>query len=193
MKLRQLLRRLQNSERHHNKIYFALFILLFFILFLPVFFQVRFEFLKPFGIIGVFLINVLGSATIFVPTPALLATGAIGTQHNIIFVSLIGALGASLGECTTFLFGYTSNKILDLEKHRILKKFKEKIFEKWGTATILFFAFVPNPLFDGIGMIAGVSKYPIKKFLILTFIGRFIRFMVVLFIFKYLVWPLHWP
>ncbi len=184
--MKPILARLRRSERHHKKLYFALLIFLGIILFLPVFFQVRFHFLRSFGLVGVFLINFFGSATVFLPAPGLISVGISATQSDPLLVAIIGALGASLGEGTTFLFGYTSNKFFNLEKHKFLKKFKKKVFDRWGEIVILVFAFVPNPLFDGIGIIAGISKFPIKKFLILTFIGRLSRYVVIAYVSSYI-------
>ncbi len=185
--MKPILAQLRKSERHHKKLYFTLLILLGFILFLPVFFQIRFHSLRSFGLIGVFFINFFGSATIFLPAPGLLSVGISATQSNPFLVALIGAIGASLGESTTFLFGYTSNKFFNLEKHKWLKKFKKNVFDKYGEIVILAFAFIPNPLFDGIGMIAGVSKYPVKKFILLTFIGRLCRYIVIAYLSSYII------
>lgn len=187
MKLTSLLSKFRRSEKQHKKLYFALVIILGFILFLPVFFQLKFHWLRSFGVLGVFLINLLGSATIFLPAPGLLSVGITATQTNPFIVAVFGALGASLGESTTFLFGYSSNKVLELERHKFLKKFKKKVFDRWGSAVILFFAFTPNPLFDGIGMIAGLSKFPIKKFIFLTFIGRLGRYLVIAYLTSYII------
>ncbi len=185
--MKKLLARLKSSERHHKKLYFALLIFLGFLLFLPVFFQIRFHSLRSLGLIGVFLINFFGSATVFLPAPGLISVGISATQSHPLLVAIIGALGASLGEGTTFLFGYTSNKFLNLEKHKFIKRFKTKVFDRWGEIVVLVFAFVPNPVFDGIGIIAGLSKFPVKKFLILTFIGRLSRYIVIAYVSSYLI------
>ena len=177
---------MRRNERHHKKLYFAALVFLTFILFLPVFFQIRFHNLGSLGLVGVFLINFFGSATVFLPAPGLLSVGISATQSNPLLVAIIGALGASLGEGTTFLFGYTSNKFLRLEKHKFILKFKKRVFDRWGAAVILLFAFFPNPLFDGVGMLAGLSKYPIKKFLLLTFIGRLLRYIVIAYVSSYI-------
>lgn len=186
MTIKSLLARVINSERHHKKLYFALLILLGLILFLPVFFQIRFQSLRSFGLIGVFFINLFGSATVFLPAPGLLSVGISATQSHPLLVAFVGALGASIGEGTTFLFGYTSTKFFNIEKHKWLLKFKKNVFDKWGAAVILLFAFLPNPLFDGIGMLAGISKYSVKKFLILTFIGRLCRYIVIAYVSSYI-------
>ncbi len=180
--MKKIIALISKNERHHKKLYFLLLLVLGFILFLPVFFQIRFHSLRSFGLLGVFLLNFLGSATVFLPSPAFISVSITATQSNPLLVAFIGALGASLGEATTFLFGLTSNKFFNLEKHKWIYKFKKNIFDKWGEVVILLFAFIPNPLFDGIGMLAGVSKFPIKRFLVLTFIGRFMRYIAIAYL-----------
>lgn len=186
MTLKSLLKKVRRNENHHKKLYFLALILLGIILFLPVFFQIRYHELRSFGLLGVFLLNLIGSATIFFPTPAFLSVGITATQTNPLLVAFVAALGASLGEGTTFLFGLTSNKFFNLEKHKILKKFKKIIHNKWGGGTILALAFIPNPFFDGIGILAGLSRYPIKRFLLLTFFGRFLRYIVIGYVSVYI-------
>lgn len=186
MTFRTLLKKIQRSEQHHQKLYFIAFLLLGIVLFLPVFYQIQHQELRSLGLVGVFLLNLIGSATIFLPSPAFLSVGISATQIDPIIVAFVASLGAAIGEGTTFLFGYSSRKILNLEKHKGLRKFKHRIFDRWGTFVILGFAFFPNPFFDGIGMLAGISHYPIKKFLILTFIGRFMRYLVIGYVSSYI-------
>lgn len=186
MTVKTLLRKVRRNENHHKKLYFAVLVLLGIIFFLPVFFQIRYHELRSFGLLGVFLLNLIGSATIFFPTPAFLSVGITATQTNPLLVAFIGALGAALGEGTTFLFGFTSIKFFNLEKHKVLKKVKKIIHNKWGGIVILAFAFIPNPFFDGIGILAGLSRYPIKRFLLLTFCGRFLRYIVIGYVSVYI-------
>jgi len=157
------------------------------ILFLPVFYQINHREFRSLGLVGVFLLNLIGSATIFLPTPAFLSVGISATTTNPLLVAFVAAFGGAIGEGTTFLFGYTSSKAFNLEKHKSLKKFKKNIFDKWGGMVILALAFIPNPLFDGIGIVAGISKYPIKRFLMLTFFGRLLRYIVIGYVSSYVI------
>lgn len=186
MTLKNLLKRIQKNEHHHQKLYFALFLLLGILLFFPVYYQINHQEFRHLGLVGVFLLNLIGSAAIFLPSPAFISVGISATQINPLLVALIAALGASIGEGTTFLFGYSSNKILKLEKYKQLKKFKKNVFDKYGAAAILVLAFFPNPFFDGIGIIAGLAHYPIKRFIILTFIGRLLRYILIGYVSSYI-------
>lgn len=188
MRLKPLLAQFRKNQRHHRKLYFVSLFGLGIILFLPIFYQINHQEFRSLGLIGVFFLNLIGSATIFLPTPAFLSVGISATRINPLLVALVAASGGAIGEGTTFLFGYTSAKAFNLGKHKSLKRFKQNIFDKWGGLVILIFAFFPNPLFDGIGMVAGVSKYPIKRFLVLTFLGRLLRYIVIGYVSSYLVY-----
>ena len=51
----------------------------------------------------------------------------------------------------------------------------------YGGRTILVLAFIPNPLFDVAGMIAGILKMPLWKFLLFCWIGKTLK----MFLFAY--------
>lgn len=186
MKLKPLLAQLRKNQKHHQKLYFVAFIILGIILFLPVIYQIQHQELRSLGLVGVFLLNLIGSATIFLPSPAFVSVGISATQTSPLLVAFVAALGAAIGEGTTFLFGYSSNKILKLEKHKGLRKFKKNVFDKYAAAVIFILSFFPNPLFDGIGMIAGIAHYPIKRFLFITFIGRLLRYLLIGYVSSYI-------
>jgi len=49
---------------------------------------------------------------------------------------------------------------------------------KYGDVTILVLAFIPNPLFDVAGAIAGILRMPVWKFLIYCVIGKILKMMM---------------
>lgn len=191
MRIKLLLAQFRKTQKHHQKLYFLLLVFLGFLLFFPVFYQLKHQQFRSLGLLGVFLLNFIGSATLFLPTPAFVSVGISAIKSNPLLVAVVGASGAALGEGTVFLFAYTSNKFFNLEKHLWLKKLKKIIVNRWGALVILFFAFIPNPFFDGIGIVAGLAKYPIKKYLLLTFIGRLFRYILIGYFAIYIVYGSH--
>ncbi len=139
-----------------------------------------FEGTRTLGLIGIFIINLISSATFFVSGPAFLTVIAGGSIYPPLLVALVASLGASVGDLVSFAFGYSS-------RHVALKKFENKqwfiwvesLFRRHGVWIIFFFAFVPNPIFDAIGLIAGVFKFKWKTFFILILLGRFARFIIL--------------
>lgn len=132
--------------------------------------------LQGYGYLGIFLISVLGNSTIIIPAPVILTAFVGGSLFNPFLVGIITAMGATIGELTGFMAGFGGQAIVPKNKNY------EKIqgwMKKSGFLTIFVLAVIPNPLFDLAGMVSGITKYPIKKFLLATFLGKSIKFLVV--------------
>jgi uncharacterized membrane protein YdjX (TVP38/TMEM64 family) len=132
--------------------------------------------LSELGYLGVFLINLVGSATVIIPAPAFIASFIGGSIYNPILVGLFSAVGASIGELTGYLAGYGGSAVIKEDKNY-------RKVEKWmtrnGFLTILVLAAIPNPFFDISGIISGVTNYSIRKFLLATLIGKSIKFLII--------------
>lgn len=145
------------------------------LLFLPVFFDIDLQTFTTLGLVGLFIINFLGSATIFLPTPAILSVAVAAIVFNPIIVALVAAVASSLGEAIAFIFGYSSMQMFDSRKHENIFRITKALVHWKGGILIPVFALIPNPFFDGLGILAGMSGFPIKNFLLFTFFGRFVR------------------
>jgi membrane protein YqaA with SNARE-associated domain len=78
--------------------------------------------LKAYGLVGIFLISVLGNATIILPVPVVLTAFVGGSVYNPILVSVITALGPTIGELTGYLAGLSGQEIvLENEKAQKIK------------------------------------------------------------------------
>lgn len=130
--------------------------------------------LTNYGYLGVFLINLVGSATIILPTPSLVATFIGGSIYNPLLVGIFSGIGAGIGELTGYLAGFGGSAFITENKNY-------KRIEKWmnlnGFATILILAIIPNPIFDLSGIFSGATHYSLKKFLTAVLIGKTVRFI----------------
>lgn len=130
--------------------------------------------LAGYGYFGIFLINLVGSATVLVPTPAIVATFIGGSIYNPLLVGIISGIGASIGETTGYMAGYGGSVLIKENKN-----FKR--VEKWmninGFLTIFILACIPNPIFDLTGIFAGATKYSFKKYFLAVILGKTIRFI----------------
>jgi uncharacterized membrane protein YdjX (TVP38/TMEM64 family) len=131
--------------------------------------------LKAYGYPGIFLFSILANATIFVPVPGVVFTSAMGAVFNPLFVSVAAGAGAALGELSGYLAGFSGQAVVEgSERYQRVVRW----MEKYGDITILVLAFIPNPLFDLAGIIAGILKMPIWKFLIYCVIGKILKMMM---------------
>jgi membrane protein YqaA with SNARE-associated domain len=162
--------------------YAALFLLSALLLFSPLYLKVDFNYLKSLGIFGVALFNFISASTIFFPAPGIVATGIGGALYNPLLVALASSIGSTLGESISFLFGHSGRKITHPKNHTFMESIYKIIHHKHGGWLIVLIAFIPNPVFDAVGIIAGLALYPLRKFLMLVFIGRFARDMIVAYV-----------
>lgn len=137
---------------------------------------------SEFGYLGIFLVTLLGNATVILPAPAFIVTYVGGSIYNPVLVAVAAGLGATIGELTGFMAGY-GGKVL-IEENKKYERVR-KWMEKSGFLTLLILAAIPNPIFDIAGMIAGATGYPLKKFILATILGKIIKFLVLAFIGKF--------
>ena len=137
---------------------------------LAVWLSARTSELGEFGYLGGFLAMLIGSATVFLPAPALAVVVGLGAVvSSPLLLGVAAGLGATMGEITGYFAGYGGHKIVEGQKHYR----KVKVFiERRGFVAIAVLAFIPNPLFDIAGVIAGSTRYPLVKFLAATLIGK---------------------
>ena len=135
--------------------------------------------LETYGYFGIFIISILGSATIVIPAPTILATFVEGGIFNPFLVGIVSALGATIGELTGYIAGSSGRSIINKEE-KLVKV--EGWMKKYGLWTIFVLAVIPNPLFDLAGMVSGAGKIPVWKFMLVTLLGKTIKFLVIAFI-----------
>lgn len=135
----------------------------------------RIQELQGYGYPGIFLFSILANATILIPIPGVVFTSAMGAVFNPLFVSLAAGTGAALGELSGYLAGFSGQAVVEgsARYERVVRW-----MDKFGEVTILILAFIPNPLFDLAGMVAGILKMPVWKFLVYCVIGKILKMMM---------------
>lgn len=131
--------------------------------------------LQAFGYPGIFLVSILANATILIPVPGVVFTSAMGAVFNPFWVSIAAGSGAALGELSGYMAGFSGQAVVEnAERYdRVVHWMR-----KYGDITILVLAFIPNPLFDLAGMLAGMLKMPVWKFLFYCVIGKVLKMMI---------------
>lgn len=160
---------------------FVTFIISLLLVVVAISFQEKLADFKSFGILGIFLINFFGSATIFVPAPAIASVFAGGAIYNPFLVALVSALGAGLGDMVGYFLGY-SGKNLFIKNHHTWYVFIRDLFKKFGSVVIFLFALIPNPFFDAIGIVAGALSFSPYRFFFLLFAGRLFRDLLLAYL-----------
>jgi membrane protein DedA with SNARE-associated domain len=160
------------------------------LLILPLYVDLSKDRLQGFGYGGVFLANLLSTATVFVPVPGLTAVGQAliiqqGNILNPVYVGLLGGTGMALGEITAYAAGAVGSEMVE-EEHiqapRLVRPAVVKIIswinwlmDNYGFATLLVLSAIPNPAFELAGITAGASRMNFPRFMVAVLIGKNIR------------------
>jgi membrane protein YqaA with SNARE-associated domain len=139
------------------------------------FFPIDWEKVGNWGYLGVFLVTFVATASFILPIPYLLIVARAGMFLNPLVVTLVAGLAGALGELTGYIIGASGRDLIargkwyDKANHWMVT---------YGFWCVVFFAFVPNPVFDAIGFAAGVLRYPVWKFIVACFLGKSLKFLL---------------
>jgi len=128
-----------------------------------------------YGYPGIFLISLIGNATVILPAPSLALVFALGGVLDPILVGLAAGLGETLGELTGYLAGYSGQAVIEN------REIYDRLFgwmRKYGLATIFFLSVIPNPFFDLAGIAAGASRFPVGYFILSCWLGKTLKTIV---------------
>lgn len=169
--------RAQNIKAVRAKIVLRLLVMLF-VLALTVLLVInreRVQQLEGYGYPGIFLVSMLANATLILPVPGVLITSAMGAVFNPFWVAVAAGSGAALGELSGYLAGFSGQVVV--ERTQAYDRM-EGWMKKYGERVVLLMAFIPNPLFDMAGIVAGALKMPLRRFLFWCWVGKVLKMLV---------------
>jgi len=135
-------------------------------------------FITSFGYLGLFIISIIGTATILFPFPIDVIIFASGGFLNPILSGIIAGIGSAIGELTSYYTGRAGRKVISMRKEKKIFLKTKKLFNKYSFWIIPIFAFTPLPM-DIIGLVCGGLNYNVKKFFIGSLIGKIPRTLIL--------------
>ncbi len=130
------------------------------------------------GYAGLFVISLISSATIFLPAPGGAAIIVAGAVLNPMLVGLVAGTGSAFGELTGYALGFAGQS--KLQKGRWYQRVKRYMCGRTGLI-IFVVAATPNPFMDLSGIAAGAICYPVRRFLLFTWMGKVIKMTALAF------------
>lgn len=131
---------------------------------------------SPIGLLVLFGLAVLSSATLILPAPGPALTAIAGAAGDPIVVGIVAGLGQAVGELTGYAAGWSGRSLLpdNATTNRI-----SNLLQRRGLIVIFVLALVPNPLFDLAGIAAGVLRLPVLGYLAAAAGGKIIKNIIV--------------
>ena len=141
-------------------------------LFLPI----DYGLLESYGYVGVFLVTLITTGALVLPIPYLAVIMRAATVLDPVAVALVAGLAAALGELTAYLLGAGGRRLLKAGR---AQRIADRWMRRYGFLSVLFFAFIPNPAFDAVGVAAGALRYPAWRFTLACFLGKSAKFLLL--------------
>ena len=123
--------------------------------------------------------SALISATLFPLGSEALLIYDIKEGYNLYLLIAVATIGNTLGSVINYFFVFIGEEYL-ISKNFLKEKYiiKSKYyFDKYGSISLLF-SWLPI-IGDPITFVAGILKYDFKKFLVLVFIAKLSRYLVI--------------
>lgn len=124
---------------------------------------------SPFGMLALFVVSALSTATVFLPAPGMALTFFAGMGGDPLAVGLVAGVGQGVGELTGYLAGLAGAATL-AEQPRFARPLAW--LRRFGAPLIVLMAFLPNPFFDAAGLAAGAIGMKVRVFLAAVIVGR---------------------
>ena len=146
--------------------------------------------LAKFGYPGIFIFSVIANATLVLPAPQLAVIFAMGGVFSPVGVGLAAGLGATVGELSGYLAGFSGQAVI--ENRQLYERLKGWM-ERFGPVVIVVLAFVPLPFFDLAGIAAGALRMPIQNFMLWCAVGKIPKMILVAYAGAYSIdWISRW-
>ncbi|NPA30403.1 MAG: VTT domain-containing protein [Chloroflexi bacterium] len=131
---------------------------------------------RTYGYLGLFLITMLSNATVIFPAPGLVLPFSMGAVLHPFWVALVAALGATVGELSGYLAGFSGQAFV--EDYRAYHRVRA-LMQRYGDGVLFVLAALPTPLFDLAGIVAGATRIPLRRFVLWTFAGKLVKMLAV--------------
>ena len=131
---------------------------------------------SPIGLLVLFGLAALSTATLILPAPGLALTAIAGAAGDPIVVGVVAGLGQAVGELTGYLAGWSGRSFLpDNPASRRLTEW----LGRRGAIVIFLLAVTPNPVFDLAGIAAGALRMPVLRYLAAAAAGKVIKNILI--------------
>ena len=133
----------------------------------------------PWGYTAGFLISLANSATIVIPAPGFAAILIMARELNPIWLGIAAGVGGTFGELSGYYAGMRGSATLEGNKfHNTMRGYMDRS----GGAVIFVSGLVPIIPIDVAGLVAGSTRYPIRKFLFYLGIGKTAMYAGILYL-----------
>ena len=123
------------------------------------------------GYLGVFISCIAATSTVLLPAPGILVVVRYASLLNPVLVVLLGGIGTAIGEIAGYILGRSGNAIAQIDTST--RGFG--LIHKRPKLMIFLFSLIPLPVFDIVGICAGMVKVHPVSFLLSCSLGKILK------------------
>ena len=127
---------------------------------------------QEYGYPGILFACFVANSTVFLPAPSSAIVMNFGAVYDPVWVAVAGGIGAATGDLIGYFAGFAGK---DLAQKYKRFQFLRHWLDANGWLTVFIFAFLPLPLFDFLGVLAGASGMRWYKFIVPLLLGKLLK------------------
>ena len=142
-------------------------------------FQDTIAHLGSWGYLGAFLINGISSATVVLPAPGGAIVLLMAPDYHPLLLGIAAGLGGALGSLTAYLVGAHAQPAF---QSRRIYSIANRVMHRFGSVILLLATLMPISPGDFAGLLAGATRYPVRRYLVYVGIASVIKMTVMVYI-----------
>ena len=142
-------------------------------------FQDTIAHLGSWGYLGAFLINGISSASIVLPAPGGAIVLLMAPDYNPLLLGIAAGLGGAVGSLTSYLVGAHARPAFQGRRSYSLAY---RIMHRFGSVILLFATLMPISPGDFAGLLAGATRYPLRKYILYVGVASVIKMTVMVYL-----------
>ena len=143
-------------------------------------FQDTIAHLGSWGYLGAFLINGISSATIVLPAPGGAIVLLMAQDYHPLLLGIAAGLGGAVGSLTSYLVGAHARPTFQGRQRTYSLAYR--IMHRFGSVILLLATLMPISPGDFAGILAGATRYPLRKYFLYVGIASVIKMTVMVYI-----------
>ena len=131
------------------------------------------------GYVGAFVISLIASATVVLPAPGLAIIIAMSPAFNPIALGIVAGVGSAVGELTGYAAGASGRSLIPPQRQAQFEWVRQ-MTHRYGVLILALLAALPFPLFDFAGIVAGIIRMRVLRFLLAVAVGKSIKYIILI-------------
>ena len=141
-------------------------------------FRDTFAQLGSWGYLGAFVINGISSATVVLPAPGGAIVLLMARDYHPLLLGIAAGLGGAVGSLTAYLVGVHAWPAL---QGRRVYALGYRAMHRFGAVILLLATLMPISPGDFAGVLAGATRYPVRRFFVYVAIASVIKMTVLVY------------